>query len=558
MEPPIKASSFAGASITHWERCARWILPLLALLLFFFRLGGYPLFDLDEPRYAEAAREMIERGDWITPYFNYEVRFDKPVFFYWLIMLAYKLFGMSEFSARFSSAVASLLTLGMVYWFGKRWISERFGLISAAILATSAMFLGIGRMSITDMTLSMLMTGTSLCLFMAAHSHLRWWLMAGVFAGLAVLTKGPVGVIVPGAIFVIYTLLIGDFKRCILNRWLPLALILCLVIALPWYVLAYQANGPEFLNALLFHNVTRFSDTVSGHKQPIYFYALVLPLGFLPWTAYLPAAIRQFMMQARQGHHRQVQSGNANYLLPLYALVWIAFIFVFFTLSHTKLLTYILPLFPALALLTATGWVSDSEENASPWFTLPAALLTLGALIAGVLFNTQMGNLLPREAADAQANLATLGGAVILFAGLVITTWLFSKGKRMQAFASQTLVLSVTFLIAGAGILPTIGHAAQGLMLEYLQKTGGKPLMIYEMQRPSLTFYGRRRVPRFVEEQQSQLIAELRKNPQTFVILKNNYREQFMGLLPVSMHVEILEKDAVYSLLSVKTAPTRN
>lgn len=530
------------------------MLLLLSVVLFFFRLGAYPLFDLDEPRYAEAAREMIERRDWITPYFNYEVRFDKPVLFYWLIILAYKCFGMSEFSARFFSAVSSIATIAMVYAFGRRWISERFGLLAGAILATSAMFVGIGRMSITDMTLSMLMTGTTLSLFMAAHANIRWWLAAGVFAGLAVLTKGPVGIVVPGAIFVIYTLLIGKLKPCLLNRWLPLSLLVCLIIALPWYVLAYQANGPDFLNALLFHNVTRFSDTVSGHKQPIYFYALVLPLGFLPWTFYLPAGLRRFMLMLRQGHKQQIEDNNEFYLLLLYTIIWIVFIFLFFTVSNTKLLTYILPLFPALALLTAAGWEGASERSRQ-WFFIPSVLLAVAAVVAGGLFNLQMGKLLPREAAGVQAGGETLIAAILLALGLVLTAWLLYKKRFQQAFLTQIASLCLTFVIAAVSIIPNVSQAAQGLMLSYLQKAGGQPLMIYEMQRPSLTFYGKRRVPRYVEEQKTSIVAELNKNGRTFVITKNNYLTQFVGLLPLSMRVEILEKDAVYSLLSVDALP---
>lgn len=558
MDVPIKASpSMTSVPATQSERWARWGLLALVLVLFFFQLGAYPLFDLDEPRYAQAAREMLQRGDWVTPYFNDVVRFDKPVFFYWLIMLAYKLFGISEFSARFSSAVTSILTVGMVYWFGMRWISERFGLIAGVILATSALFVGVGRMSITDMTLSMLMTATTLSLFMVAHANLRWWLVAGVFAGLAVLTKGPVGIVVPGAIFVLYTLLIGDWKRCLLNRWLPLALLICVGIAAPWYYLAYQANGPSFTNALLFHNVTRFSDTVSGHKQPIYFYVIVLLAGFLPWTVYLPAAIKHFIGQYKEGTQKQAESGNMAYFVALYALVWIVFIFGFFTLSQTKLLTYILPLFPALALLTAVVWEAKSRSRADEdgWMFLPAVFMAIGALAGGVLFNSNMDKLLPREALGVQANGYNLVGAVILVFGMAWTAWLLHKGRFMQALTSQVAAITLTFMIAAVGILPAVSQATQGTMLHYLQKTGGKPLMIYEIQRPSLTFYGKRRIPRFVEEQQEQIVAELNKSPYTFVITKNNYLAQFTGLLPTSMRVEVLEKDAVYSLLSVSLTP---
>ncbi len=537
------------------------MLLAFAFILFFYRLGSYPLFDLDEPRYAEAAREMLESGNWITPHFNYELRFDKPVFFYWLVAFAYQWFGLSEFSARFFSAVMATSSALAVYCFGKNLISKQYGFFSALILSTSILFIGIARMSITDMTLSFFMTATSLCLFLAAHKSLRWWLAAGVFAGLGVLTKGPVAIVAPGAIFTIYTLLIGEFKRCLLNRWLPLALLICLGIALPWYVLAYQQNGHIFLEALFLHNVTRFSDVVSGHKQPPYFYALVLLAGFLPWTVYLPAAIKRLWQRAK-AHQSHIQKQNFRYLVPLYAATWALFVFAFFTMGNTKLLTYILPLFPALALLLGEAWLSRTEPTQETdetpswkWFTVPAWMLVGACLIGGFLFVTRMDQLLPREAQGIQGNGYNLAAMLALLAGTAVTAWLLSRKKSEKALLSLTLSMAAILIISMQGIVPNVSKAAQGVMMDYLSRTGQNPLILYEIQRPSLTFYGKRRVPRFVEEDQPELVQELNKNKQTFVITKSAYLSDFSHLLPSSLKVRILEKGRVYSLLSVDKAP---
>jgi 4-amino-4-deoxy-L-arabinose transferase-like glycosyltransferase len=538
------------------------LLALLAFVfvLFFYKLGSYPLFDMDEPRYAEAAREMLERGNWITPYFNYELRFDKPVFFYWLIAIAYKIFGLSEFSARFFSALSAAFIVGMVYLFGRHWISGRYGFFAGLILASSIMFMGLSRMSITDMTLACFMTGVTLSLFMAAHKNLRWWLVAGVFAGLAVLTKGPVGIVVPGAIFTIYTLLIGDFKRCLLNRWLPLALLVCAVVAVPWYVLAYQENGQIFLDALLFHNMTRFSDVVSGHQQPIYFYVIVLLVGFMPWTLYLPAAIRRLWQQARTSHRAHIQARNFNYLVPLYASLWVAFIFTFFTVSHTKLLTYVLPLFPGLALLTAESWHSESLQSlstkvqANRWFVIPAWLLMVTGMIGGLVFILNMEKLLPREAVGIVANEYNLIAVLLLVAGTGLVAWLLSQKRIAPALLTQAGTMGVLIVVALHGIIPNVSRATQGTMLEYLHQTGKDPLVLFEIQRPSLTFYGQRRVPRYLNTDRDQLIETLNGNPKTFVITKNQHLPVLERLLPPSMKVDVLDKDRIYSLLSVSKA----
>jgi 4-amino-4-deoxy-L-arabinose transferase-like glycosyltransferase len=535
------------------------LLLLLASVVFFYKLGSYPLFDLDEPRYAEAAREMLEKGNWITPYFNYELRFDKPVFFYWLIALAYQWFGLSEFSARFFSAVTATGTVMMIYAFGRHWISRQAGLVSALILATCVMFIGIGRMSITDMTLTCLMTATTLALFMAAHKDMRWWLAAGFLAGLAVLTKGPVGLVVPGAIFILYTVLIGDFKRCLFNRWLPLALLICLAVALPWYILAYQQNGKIFLDALFLHNVTRYSNVVSGHKQPFYFYALVLVGGFFPWVVYLPASVQK-LIGLSKAHKTHIANRNFYYLVPLFAAVWIVFVFVFFSASNTKLLTYILPLFPALALLTGSIFSPNRTEEppSEPnwrWLIIPAWSLVGIVGLGGTIFTTQMDRLLPREAAGVQGNGYNVAAVLILLAGFTLTAWLINQKKLYPAVVSKVLSMALLVIVAMQGIVPNVSKAAQGVMMDYLKQIGKNPVALYEIQRPSLTFYGQRRVPRFVEEEAPALVQELNKNKQTFIITKSTLLPQLRALLPASLPLRILEKDRVYSLLSVSPAP---
>jgi 4-amino-4-deoxy-L-arabinose transferase-like glycosyltransferase len=312
-------------------------------LLFFYRLGGYPLFDPDEPRYAETARQMIEHGHWITPWFNDAIRLDKPVLFYWMVAGAYRLLGVSEFSARFCSAATATLTVLMTYGFARHVLSRRAGLFSAVILATSLLFVGVGRMAITDMTLTAWMTGATLCLFLTLRRSPGWWAGFGVFAGLGLLTKGPVGLVVPLGIFSIYSLLIvlsGDrdsVRQAWLTRWTPLGPLLALAIALPWYLLAWRENGPIFWDALFLHNVTRYSAVVSGHQQPGWYYAAVLLAGFMPWTPWLPAALARLWRQARADHRQRVARGDAGYRLALYAATWAVFVFLFFSVAQSRL-----------------------------------------------------------------------------------------------------------------------------------------------------------------------------------------------------------------------------
>jgi 4-amino-4-deoxy-L-arabinose transferase-like glycosyltransferase len=278
----------------------------------------------------------------------------------------------------------------------------------------------------------------------------------------------------------------------------------------------------------------------------------------MPWTVYLPAAIRR-LWQQKTGHQQHLQDRNMRYLIPLYAAVWTVFIFLFFTMGHTKLLTYILPLFPALALWLAEPW-STQQEASTPsfswkWLTVPAWCLVAVGLIGGSLFITHMDKLLPREAVGVQANGFNLAAVGLMIAGFALSAWLIGKQRIQIALLSQAITLALILILAVQGIIPNISKASQGVMMEYLSRTGRQPLMLYEIQRPSLTFYGRRQVPRFVEAQQPELVQSLNKNKHTYVITKSAYLTDFNHLLPRSLQVRILEKGPVYSLLSVRQAP---
>ncbi|MGD9581271.1 MAG: ArnT family glycosyltransferase [Vampirovibrionia bacterium] len=214
---------------------------VLSIVLFIFKLWGFSLFDVDEPRYAEAAREMIESNNWITPYFNYVVRFDKPVLFYWLIAFSYKIFGVSEFAARLPSAIMAFLIVLSVYFFGRKHISRKFGFISSLILLTSLQFIGLARMSITDMTLSAFICFMLLSGFTASKEiglkRTLWWYAFYIFMGLGTLTKGPV---VPALAVIVlwpYFILTGQFMEVFRTCRLYTGILIYLLIAAPWYIL---------------------------------------------------------------------------------------------------------------------------------------------------------------------------------------------------------------------------------------------------------------------------------------------------------------------------------
>lgn len=540
------------------------LLSLLCYFLFFFNLGGYSLFDMDEPRYAEAAREMLESGNWITPTFNYELRFDKPVFFYWLIAMAYKWFGISEFSARFFSAVNATFTAFMLFFVGARLGKLRLGLAAAIVFATAIEVIGLARMSVTDMTLATYMAGSTLSLFMITREGPKWWIAAALFSSLAILTKGPVGIVVPGAILVLYSLISGQFKACFLNRWFPLALLITAALSLPWYVLAYMENGQIFIDALFKHNVSRFGGVVSGHEFPFYFFVPVLLVGFMPWTGFLPGSVmfwwRKWASPSWTAFRDSITTRPASHQLALFSLVWVMFIFIFFTTSQTKLLTYILPLFPGLGLWLAATFEALYEETSAEtqalsqnWIRSGVALTVLVA-IAGVAFSFSPSTFLPREAKHLSETLQALGPTATLAIGIALAAWLLSQKQYFQALTVQGMTMAMVVAVAITNIVPQINEATQGAVLTYLKQAGSEPLITYEMTRPSLTFYARKKIIRIPQNDEKALIEMVQKYPKLYVITKNDFLDTLTDSNPDEATQTLLTKGHRYSLVLLKSS----
>ncbi|MBI3121133.1 MAG: glycosyltransferase family 39 protein [candidate division NC10 bacterium] len=345
-------------------------LLLLSGILFFFRLGTPGLFDADEPAYAQAAREMLETGDWITPHFNGRPRFDKPILFYWLIALGYRIFGVTEFAVRFWSALAGVTLVLLVAWAARRRFGPPADLLAGLAFTTNLLTALLARAAVTDMLLTLFVTAAILAgveaLDGSAIPHdptrprndRRWARMAWAAMGLAVLVKGPVGLLIP-AMALGGALLVSRELRGGLAHLVPWeGPLLFAVITLPWYGLALAANGWAFVEGFVIkHHVTRYTGVVSSHAGPIWFYLPVVLIGFFPWSGFLPRAVWHAITVARRR-----EGGNPADRLLIVCACWAAGVFVFFSLAGTKLPSYIFPAFPALALLVGAGGISKEER----------------------------------------------------------------------------------------------------------------------------------------------------------------------------------------------------
>ena len=370
----------------------------MAAVLFFVGLGATGLTDRDEGRNAEAGREMYETGDYISPTFNYEPRFAKPVFVYWLMSLSYHAFGVNEFAARFPSALFGLGLILLQYLFLTRCRGPVIGLFGAAMLLLNLEIIGLGRMALTD---GVLIFFTTLSLYgfwlglygTGRERHYMWLFYIGMALG--TLTKGPIGFLIPLLAVGLYLWLTRSWSLY-WRQGFPLAgLLVFLVLALPWYLIMLSIHGQRYSTSAQGDTVGRFFGAMEGHGGTLLFYVPVLLIGFFPWSGLLPFAWYQAYRSWRDSRqtgalppaHASVLSDQPSpHALEWFAAIWVLGGFVFFSLSSTRLPHYIGPLFPAAAILTALYWNRCVTDHAVPGMRAAIHTMTAVGFILALAF----------------------------------------------------------------------------------------------------------------------------------------------------------------------------
>jgi 4-amino-4-deoxy-L-arabinose transferase-like glycosyltransferase len=453
---------------------------LLCGVLFFGMLGSSSLWDIDETSNATAAKEMLQSGDYVVPTLDGELRTDKPPFHYWCMTLAYRVFGVGEFGARFFAGVFGVLTVLMVIAAGTRVLGPPAGTLAGLILAVSFLFVVSSRSATTDAFLVFFANSAVLAGFFARNSRLMV-ILCWAAMGMAVLAKGPVGIVLPAAALGLYYMV----RERNVFGWRPLAspwgIILFTAIAVPWYLLAASRTGGDLISGfILKHNVGRFVSTMESHRGPFFYYLLVLLPGLYPWAAFLPQAFKS-AWQGRGG-------GNDRDDFRLLLLIWAGLEIVFFSIARTKLPTYILPAFPALALLLAS-WVYRSEEEppasarglTASW---SAAALTglIWPVLFIVLFKIRMPDLLPWA-------WLTLPLAAAPVAGLVLH---LRKMELARVFVTVGIVTAVGVACVQMFLVPALEPyrmaPAVGRRIAAVSKPGEKAAQ-WGYFVPSLVFY---------------------------------------------------------------------
>ena len=356
--------------------------PLLLFFLaigitYYSALGVIPLLEPDEGRYAEIPREMLASGDFVTPHLNGVTYLEKPPLFYWGNALSFALLGQNEFSARFFTATASIAGVLLTYWMGAALAGRRTGLFSAMVLSTSLYHYIVGRINTLDMTLAvtMIVAIFPAWLYLSGKRESRAYLHLSYFgAALSFLAKGLIGIVFPGAILLLWLVLSRRHREIGKAISLP-GIVLFLAVSLPWVILVQRANPDFFRFFFVQEHFLRYSTKMHHRYQPFWFFLPVVIVGLLPWLAFARRAVRA-AWDAREAFLAREDR--------LFLFCWIFFIFLFFSLSDSKLITYVAPLFPPLAVLfgRALDLWADREDGS---VRCRAPLGLAAVLAAGIL-----------------------------------------------------------------------------------------------------------------------------------------------------------------------------
>jgi 4-amino-4-deoxy-L-arabinose transferase-like glycosyltransferase len=455
-------------------------------ILWFALLAGRPLFDPDEGRYAEIPREMLSGGDWIIPHLNGLVYLEKPPLQYWLSALSFRAFGESEFAARLVTGSAGFLALCAVFFIGRQLWGVSAGVRALLYTLGSSLFVLLGHQLTLDMLLCYCLTAALGCFLMAqargqVRHSLAWMLGCWAAMALGVLTKGLIGALIPAATLSIYVLWQRDW-RVLRRLHVASGLPLFAVLAAPWFIAAARRD-PQFLKFFFVReHLQRFLTPIEHRTEPWWFFIPVLVVAITPW---LPQAARALPA----AFTNSVPRGEFNVTRLL--AIWCLFVLIFFSLSDAKLIPYILPAVPALALLCAANRHADGHAC-----VLAGALLSLGCC-AGIL-GYASGRLSPPEARQLVQLIRPMlyWTCTCLAAGALTAALCVLQGRRLAAVTGLCgfwFLASGTILIAAIPAAPLFSAKDIAAVLQR-QATPAQAVFAVQSYRQSLAFYLRRPV----------------------------------------------------------------
>lgn len=545
------------------------IVVVALVIAFFWQLGGIGLVDETEPLFAEAARQMYATGDWITPYFNGETRFDKPPLVYWGMALCFHIFGVGEWGVRLPSAIAAAGLAGFSFY-----TLERFGnshgaqspdspdkqqaftlaaVIGAVAMALHPQTLVWARTGVSDMLLSGCMGAALLCFFWgyAQGGKARWYYGFYTFVALAVLDKGPVGAVIPGLVVFGFAAYMGQIRTLLKEIRLVRGSLLVLLLTVPWFVAVITIHGQTYIDSFFgYHNYERFTDVVNGHAAPWYFYFAVVAVGFLPWSPGLPFAMARLRPWSLGYWRRQPREKQ----LGLFALIWFLAIFCFFTAAVTKLPSYVLPLMPAAAIMVGLMWAGPRQRGT--WISAVLSVVFFALLaVASYLTPNWLGGdpVMPDFPVRVRASQAMVYGSLVWGLAALAGVGLLLMRRVRWVWAVSAAAFAIFTLVS---ILPVaaIADAQRQLPLRQLAETiqaeqqPDETLAMVGFMKPSLAFYTQRPVLYVYNPDSEQLQA----TGQALVV---GHPDEIATAIGVSQSAKILQTAETYQLARLVFTP---
>lgn len=453
----------------------------LALIVFlaatyFYGMSSYGLIDPDEGRYSEIPREMIESGDYFTPRLNYVKYFEKPLMHYWLTALSFTVLGANEFSSRIVPVLAGLFSLICVYILGRKILrSSEAAYYSAMILGSSVLWFAISRINIIDMPLTLFFTLSMMSYRLWLHDDSKKWLiMFYVFMAMATLTKGLIGVVLPGGIAVIHLLLTKNFAR-LLKVFNPLAIIVFFAITVPLFWLTCKDNPDFFEFFFIREHFLRYTTTIHNRYEPIYFFVPIIILALVPWTGLIFGGFR---------------TRGISYNDKIFLAVWFLVPFIFFSLSDSKLIPYILPCIPPLALLSGES-LRELQETGKNFrsFIIINGVILFALILAGYLLPILSHD---EDFINMKVPAYFLASSLLVF----FFASCFVRGRKYIAVVMSALAILSIFAASPAFQKVAENSSRQNIALrvsERIQQDNGAKVVAYRSLMQGLSFYLQRR-----------------------------------------------------------------
>ncbi|HVZ64236.1 MAG TPA: phospholipid carrier-dependent glycosyltransferase [Opitutaceae bacterium] len=536
------APSPTDASDAPWRRDLL-ILALIFGALYFFVLGRPPLANPDEGRYAEIPREMVASGDWVTPRLDGVPYFEKPPLVYWVVAASLEAFGPGEWAVRAPIALFALGGVLLAYAAGRRLHGRDAGLGATAVLGSSLLYFALGRIVLLDLAVSVLMSAALFCFILgvreapgARRRQLFYALYAA--AALATLTKGLIGFLVTGAVMFFWLLLFNQWRR-LRPFYLPTGALLFLAIALPWHLLVARRNEGWAHFYFIHEHWERFTTTEHGRVLPWWIYFPIVLVGLFPWTGFLWASLRDALAG---GWARRKEKADAWFLVT-----WAGFIFLFFSKSQSKLIPYILPVFPPLAVIIGAWLARRWREGGAARlrgglgvFAFFCGVLAIGLVVAVLKPGTF------REPGQAEAlRPFAYAMAALLVTGGILAPWL-ARLRGVRDGLTAVFMSTLGFLLVLALAFPNI-RSTRTLALIARDRVGPQDVVYhYHAFFHDFTYYTGRVVGlvSYKDELELQFLSEAERNAR--FIDDAEFLRQWAGPRRVWL---VARKDAVAPLL---------